>query len=87
MYLAFWIGWSLIGLAFTIGVFAWAVRTRQFTQSRRASLIPFDDITPEDQPTDKRFGAGRDGLLLVVITFVVGVLAVAALLVFAITTI
>jgi cbb3-type cytochrome oxidase subunit 3 len=43
MFIRFWILWMMLGLSAAVWVFAWAVRTRQFTQGRRAALIPFDD--------------------------------------------
>ena len=76
MHLAFWIGWGLVGLAFSVGVFVWAVRTRQFTQSRKAALIPFDDITPEDAPP----GEAGGNLGLAVFFLVIGLLFTAVML-------
>ncbi len=73
MQLVFWIGWGLVGLAFTIGVFVWAVRTQQFTQSRKAALIPFDDITPEDAPLGED-GRAKSNLGLAVLFIVFGLL-------------
>ena len=87
MYVAFWIGWSLIGLAFTVGVFAWALRTRQLTQSRKAALIPFDDIAPEDPPGGVRPGPEHGSLVIAVIAAIVGLAGAVAILVFAIMTI
>ena len=87
MYVAFWIGWSLIGLAFTVGVFAWALRNRQLTQSRKAALIPFDDIAPEDPPGGVRPRSGRGSLVLAVIAGIIGLAGAVAVLVFAIMTI
>lgn len=50
MFLKFWLGWALIGLAAATWLFAWAVRSRQFDEARRAALLPFDDIAPQ-RPT------------------------------------
>jgi hypothetical protein len=72
MYLAFWIGWGLIGLAATVGVFAWAVRTRQFTQSRRAALLPFDDISPEDAPAGSKEREKKSNMVLAAVFIVAG---------------
>jgi len=79
MHLAFWIGWGLVGLAFSVGVFVWAVRTRQFTQSRKAALIPFDDITPEDAPLGADGRAGSN-FGLAVFFLVIGLLFTAVML-------
>jgi nitrogen fixation-related uncharacterized protein len=47
MFTGFWILWSIIGLALATALFAWSVKTRQFENSRRAALIPFDDVKPD----------------------------------------
>ena len=46
MFLTFWIGWAFVGLAVATWLFAWSIKTRQFENSRRASLLPFDDVSP-----------------------------------------
>jgi hypothetical protein len=84
MYLAFWIGWGLIGLAFTVAVFAWAVRTRQFSQSRRAALLPFDDISPEDSPPGVGERRSRGNAILATIFIVAGLLFTVVMLVVAV---
>lgn len=56
MFVNFWILWSLLGLGVATALFAWSVKTRQFENSRRASMLPFDDIKPEskdDKPAEK----------------------------------
>ena len=46
MFMSFWIGWAILGLIIATWLFAWSVRTRQFENGKRASLLPFDDIDP-----------------------------------------
>jgi nitrogen fixation-related uncharacterized protein len=56
MFITFWIIWSFIGLTAATLLFYWSVKTRQFNNSRRAALMPFDDVKPtgrEDKPETK----------------------------------
>jgi len=53
VFVNFWILWSLLGLAAATALFAWSVGTRQFENSRRAALLPFDDIEPEPRTSAK----------------------------------
>lgn len=68
MFLGFWILWALIGLAAATALFAWSIRTKQFENSRRASLLPFDDVAPV-----KPGGAGaRNRGLFITIALLIG---------------
>jgi nitrogen fixation-related uncharacterized protein len=86
MFTRFWIAYTILGLALALVIFAWAVRTRQFEESRRAGLLPFDDAEPE---STKERPPRRDGrlhlyllsalvLVGVVLTIVMVVMATAA---------
>lgn len=69
MFLNFWIGWALVGLLAATALFAWSVKTKQFSDSKRASLLPFDDVAPEKTSTRKK--EGRALWITVIFLFVV----------------
>lgn len=77
MFIAFWIGWALIGLMVAVLVFVWAMKTRQFEESRRAALIPFDDILPEQSDKESQ---RKSGLWIVVVIFAVVFVLIAVML-------
>ncbi|NUP88367.1 MAG: hypothetical protein HUU25_00945 [Candidatus Sumerlaeia bacterium] len=54
-FVAFWIVWAALGLAAAAYLFWWALRTRQFEESRRAALIVLDDV-PLESPGNSRGG-------------------------------
>ena len=66
MFLAFFLGWSLVGLAVAVSIFIWAIRSRQFESSRRAALLPFDDVAPE-APSGTRQGKLNFVILVLII--------------------
>ena len=84
MFLAFWLAWALVGLSAAVLLFTWAVRTRQFESGRRAALIPFDDIAPEERPQPRSLGRGQ--MLLIVFAAVLVTALTALMLVTAITS-
>lgn len=47
MFVRFWLLWLLFGMAAAVWVFAWAIRTGQYSEERRAALLPLDDMVPE----------------------------------------
>jgi len=66
VFLTFWLGWALVGLAAATWLFAWAVRSRQFDEARRAALLPFDDVTPQ-RPSFSRKGRLHLAALLTIL--------------------
>ena len=48
MFTYFWLVWATIGLIGAIILFRWSLKTRQFQDSRRAALLPFDDEAPAE---------------------------------------
>jgi hypothetical protein len=74
MFFQFWIVWALIGILAATWVFSWALRTRQFENSRRAGLLPLDDIAVEP-PLKTHEGRFH-------FWFIMGILAVGLFLVF-----
>lgn len=78
MFITFWLVWGLVGLGFATWLFAWAVKTRQFENSRKAALIPFDDIVPESNHSVK----GGKGFFYMIIGLVIyGILLTVVMLV------
>lgn len=69
MFINFWIIWSLVGLVIATLLFAWSVKTRQFSNSRRAALIPFDDVKPEKDDEQK---SGKNRVLFWSVMFLFG---------------
>jgi cbb3-type cytochrome oxidase maturation protein len=66
MFIDFWIGWALVGLAAATWLFAWSVKKGQFEESRRAALLPLDDL--ESRPPGNRRGRLHLAVLLGVAT-------------------
>jgi len=77
MFLAFWIGWALVGLAIAVFVFAWAIKSRQFEQSRKAALLPFDDVEPESAGSES---LRRSNLIIVVTVIIIAIILVVVML-------
>ena len=77
-FLKFWILWALVGLAVAVWLFYWSLRSRQYQESRRAALLPFDDIEPEE-PTHKK--EGRFHLYLLFGLVITGLALISATLV------
>ena len=73
MFSTFWIGWALLGLSVATILFAWSIKTRQFENSRRAALLPFDDITPEKPEGNEGKKKGKGLLLTVIALFVLSI--------------
>lgn len=73
MFSTFWIGWALLGLLAATILFAWSIKTRQFENSRRAALLPFDDITPEKPKGIEGKKKGKGLLLTVIALFVLSI--------------
>lgn len=82
MFLNFWIGWAFVGLLAATGLFAWSVKTRQFSDSKRAALLPFDDVTPQEKSTDTKKGSGLWVTVLFLFIVSTGLLALTIFLVF-----
>lgn len=80
MFLAFWIFWAFVGLAAATLLFAWSVKTHQFENSRRAALIPFDDLEPAKSGSTKE---GRTLFLTIMTMLVLGVISIVVMLVLA----
>jgi nitrogen fixation-related uncharacterized protein len=80
MFIKFWIGWALVGLALAVWLFAWSVRTRQFEEGRRAKYLPFDDVKPSDPDYNR---TGRLHLAAISGIVAAGVILTGAMLVLA----
>lgn len=65
MFIKFWIIWAVAGLSVATWLFIWSLKTRQFENSRKASLLPFDDI--DMAKTESNTGKGR-GILITVVS-------------------
>ena len=74
-FIIFWSGWALVILAAGVWVFLWSVRTGQYSEERRAGMIPLDDVPLEDldrrADENRRSGRGHFGLILTIV--VIGV--------------
>ena len=81
MFLNFWIGWAFVGLVVATILFAWSVKTRQFSESKRASLLPFDDVTPTEKSETKNKGRGLWFTVLFIFVLCMGLLVITILLV------
>jgi cbb3-type cytochrome oxidase maturation protein len=70
-FLIFWSGWALVVLAAGVWVFMWSVRTGQYSEERRAGMIPLDDVPLEDldrrAAENRRTGRGHFGFILVIV--------------------
>ncbi len=80
MFLKFWIIYAIVGLSIATWLFRWALHSGQFAESRRAGLLPLDDVAPSPNPPR----TGRLHLILLVALVAVGILtaAVTAVLTF-----
>lgn len=56
MFLKFWIIWAFAGLSLATALFWWAMKSRQFEDSRRAAYLPLKDLDDEPE-VRKRPGA------------------------------
>jgi cbb3-type cytochrome oxidase maturation protein len=74
MFARFWILWAFIGLALATWIFWWAVRRGQFDDSRRAGLLPLDDVDPQ---TNAQRGTVRRGRLNLIILLSIAAIGVA----------
>jgi nitrogen fixation-related uncharacterized protein len=83
MFTRFWIAYTILGLALAVAIFAWAVRTRQFEESRRAGLLPFDDAEPDSTVERPERREGRFHLYLLSGLVVVGVVLTIVMVVMA----
>lgn len=79
MFVRFWLIWALVGLAVTIWLFRWALRTGQFSDSKRSALLPLSDL----QPPASVAQSGRFHLAILVGIAVCGVLMTCAVVVIA----
>lgn len=48
-FIRFWMGFTAVGLAATVGILYWALRARQFGEPDRAAHIPLGGM-PEGEP-------------------------------------
>lgn len=83
MFLKFWLLWAFLGLSIATAVFWWALSRGQFDDSRRAALLPLDDV--EDDPAPFAAGPSRGSrwhfaVLMGVVAISVGLVAFTILL-------
>ena len=79
MFTYFWLVWATIGMIGAIILFRWALKTRQFKDSRRAALLPFDDGPPAE--AGERVHNPRLFMMTVVVIMGLGILSAAFLLI------
>ena len=58
-FIRFWMGFTVVGLAFTVTILYWALRARQFGEPDRAAYMPLGGVSSEPPETK-----GRDGKIL-----------------------
>ena len=85
MFLRFWILWAFVGLSIATAIFWWALHRGQFEDSRRAALLPLDDVDEpvEDRSTRAHARAGRWHLVELLGVVAIGVAFVVVTIVLA----
>jgi cbb3-type cytochrome oxidase maturation protein len=49
MFLNFWLFFLITGISFSIGLFIWAVKNRQFEDQTRAKYLPLKDLEDDEK--------------------------------------
>ncbi len=57
-FIRFWMGFTVVGLAATVGILYWALKARQFGEPDRAAYIPLGGV-PEEEPIETNPRQGR----------------------------
>lgn len=80
VFLPFWMLLTFAGLSGAILIFAWAIRTGQFTEQKRMAAQPLRDLSPEERARPPRRFSFEVAALIAIFLGGIGLIVVALVL-------
>ena len=80
MFLNFWLFFLITGISFSIGLFIWAVKNRQFEDQTRAKYLPLKDLE-DDEKLEKPKRSFKETVPFIVI-MMIGLIMISIAIIF-----